>query len=141
MRSNIEIDGIGTLWHSGRSPHWTGSVTTAGQSDPIDVTFAGTVEGPTPRQSGALRAALVDLHALLDGATERLGGLLAQVGLPSEEPWASFQVTGISVPAEAYDPTGAVHVHIDLAHVEEDLDFWPALEVVDGEVRNVLSGT
>jgi hypothetical protein len=46
----------------------------------------------------------------------------------------------VEVPAESYDPN-AIHVLVGLEHVDYPDDFRSAIDVVNGSVVQVLSGT
>lgn len=109
---------------------------------PIDIVFDGTPNGPTATQLEAASCTVRCWDSLIRDAVEGLAALLAEAELPiPDDVWEAFDVIGITVPADSYDPSGAVHVLIDLAHVDHPDDFLPAIDVVDGRVVEVLSGT
>lgn len=141
MNSTIDIPVVGILSHPGVSRHWTGEVAPSTAAGVLELSIDGTPDGPAPGQAESLRKTLGRWDAILAGAETGMRNLLRASGLPYDDPRAAFEVVGISVPSIDYDPSGAVHVHIDLVHAEYPDEFWPAIDVVDGEVRDVLSGT
>lgn len=141
MDESISVDGIGVLTRTGQSRHWSGAGGASDGHESVDLTIHGTLNGPAPTQAEAVRLVLSRWEEILHEAQEGLSALLNASGMPDDNPWTFFEISGISVPATSYDPAGEVHVHIDLVHVEYPDDFWPAIDIVGGEIREILSGT
>lgn len=140
MLNWIEIDGIGRLSHPGRSKHWTGQLQLACADEPVEVYLAGTPEGPTAAQVEAVVAMVANSAALKQDAEAGLAALLAEAQLAPTPVWEVFGFTGVEVPHDSYDPN-AIHVLVGLEHVDYPDEFRPAIDVVDGTVVQVLSGT
>ncbi len=140
MESTVHVPGLGDLEHSGRSRQWSGQARPAGTAWSGYLTVDGTSAGPTPSQVSAIHQAFSRWDSILREAEPGLAELLREAELPPVAPWDAFKISGVSVPSEDYD-AGVIHVHIDLEHVDYPDEFWPAIDVVDGMVREVLSGT
>lgn len=141
LNESITIEGLGELSHSGKSRHWSGSVNAAATHRTVELTIDGTPSGPADIQVDAIKHVVTRWDDILAEATSGLVELLEESELPETDPWVTFEVSSLSVPAISYDPDGAVHVHINLIHVDYPDDFWPAIDIVDGTVREILSGT
>ncbi|WP_280422713.1 hypothetical protein [Nocardia carnea] len=140
MLSSIEIDGIGRLSHLGRSKHWTGQLQLACADEPVELYLAGTPAGPTVAQVEAIVALVANSVTLRQDAEAGLADLLVQAELAPTPVWEVFDFAGIEVPHESYD-ANAIHVLVGLEQVDFPDEFRPAIDVVNGTVVQVLSGT
>ena len=139
--SEIEVEGVGRLSHRGVSRHWNGEVTWHALGQPIGVSVDGTPDGPTPAQVTALREVLgLAPDEVFAVAATGLESLLAEAGLEHRPASEAFRIIGLDVPRESYDPA-AVHVLVLLEHVDYPDDFLPAIDIVGGDVVEVLPGT
>ena len=140
MLYSIEVEGIGRMSHQGRSKHWTGEIHLDGEDEPVEVQISGTPDGPTAAQVEAVVALVANSATLRQDAEAGLTALLAESGLEPSPVWDVFDFALTEVPAESYDPE-AIHVLVGLEHVDHPDDFRPAIDVVNGSVVQVLSGT
>ncbi|WP_405489222.1 hypothetical protein [Nocardia sp. NBC_00511] len=140
MQSSIEVDGVGRLSHLGRSKHWTGRLQLAGVDEPVELSVAGTPDGPTAAQVEAIVALVAHSSTLRRDAEAGLADLLVEAEMPPSSVWKVFDFAEIEVPHETYDPS-AIHVLVGLEHVDYPDEFRPAIDVVNGVVVQVLSGT
>ena len=123
--------------------YWIGEMEIPAFSAQAEVIVRAKKEGITQAQIQAMQDFLVHQQKIQQQAVNELVELMQEGGLEvsAENLWQDLQLEQIEVTDEHYDAeTQAISILL-LFSSEQCEDFCPAIEVINGQLHQVLSGT
>ena len=127
-----------------RSQYWLGTLALPEFDADVEILVRANKDGISDAQLSAVQACVNQLALIKTQATAAMLSLFAECELPapaSADIWMDLLAESIEVTDEHYDASTSKISVLLLFRSQSITEFCPAIEVIDGELAQVLSAT